>query len=133
VELDHSHDLIEQVKSQNIQNIRYVLNLTHSSFYRDQIVEIIDPLGKLVLIDDPESFDITPFKAKSISVGWELMFTRSLFKTSDMIEQHHFLNRVAELCDSGKIRSTLTTENCYFGLMWWRAFTEFNQTKRMNY
>ena len=36
------------------------------------------------------------------------MFTRSLFNTDDMIEQHHLLNRVAELIDQGKIITTVT-------------------------
>jgi NADPH:quinone reductase-like Zn-dependent oxidoreductase len=36
------------------------------------------------------------------------MFTRSLFRTSDMIEQHKILQNVAELIDAGKLRTTLT-------------------------
>jgi NADPH:quinone reductase-like Zn-dependent oxidoreductase len=34
------------------------------------------------------------------------MFTRSLFNTADMIEQHRILNRLAELVDAGTIRTT---------------------------
>ena len=39
---------------------------------------------------------------------WEVMFTRSLFQTYDMIEQHYLLNTVADLIDSKKIKTTLT-------------------------
>jgi NADPH:quinone reductase-like Zn-dependent oxidoreductase len=35
------------------------------------------------------------------------MFTRSLFETPDMINQHHLLNRVASLIDEGLIQTTL--------------------------
>lgn len=35
------------------------------------------------------------------------MFTRSLFATDDMIAQHHLLNRVAALVESGVLRTTL--------------------------
>lgn len=35
------------------------------------------------------------------------MFTRPLFETPDMIEQHHLLNRVGELVDAGVLRTTL--------------------------
>ena len=35
------------------------------------------------------------------------MYTRSLFETPDMIEQHHLLNRVAELIDAGTLRTTV--------------------------
>jgi NADPH:quinone reductase-like Zn-dependent oxidoreductase len=45
-----------------------------------------------------------------VSVHWELMFTRSLFHTADMIEQHRLLNRVADLVDAGVLRTTLTED-----------------------
>jgi NADPH:quinone reductase-like Zn-dependent oxidoreductase len=35
------------------------------------------------------------------------MFTRSMFRTSDMIGQHLLLNEVAELVDAGIIRTTI--------------------------
>lgn len=46
-------------------------------------------------------------KRKSLSLHWELMFTRPMFETPDMIRQHELLNRVAELIDQGVLRSTL--------------------------
>ena len=47
-----------------------------------------------------------PFKRKSVSVHWELMFTRSLFGTPDIAEQHRILSEVAALVDSGVLRTT---------------------------
>jgi NADPH2:quinone reductase len=35
------------------------------------------------------------------------MFTRSLFTTADMVEQHHLLDEVASLIDAGVLRSTV--------------------------
>lgn len=35
------------------------------------------------------------------------MYTRSMFLTADMLEQHRLLTRVADLSDSGVLRSTL--------------------------
>jgi len=46
-------------------------------------------------------------KQKSISLHWELMFTRSLFHTEDMQAQHRLLNEVADLVDAGVLRTTL--------------------------
>ena len=60
------------------------------------------------MIDDPESFDIMPFKRKAVTVAWELMFTRSLFQTSDMIEQHRLLNEISALVDEGLLQTTMT-------------------------
>ena len=66
------------------------------------------PQGRFGLIDDPESFNIAHFKAKAISIHWELMFTRSLFTTPDIARQGEILNEVAALLDAGKIKSTAT-------------------------
>jgi NADPH:quinone reductase-like Zn-dependent oxidoreductase len=44
---------------------------------------------------------------KAISLHWELMFTRSLFETPDMIRQHEILERIAALIDAGTLRTTL--------------------------
>ena len=48
-----------------------------------------------------------PFKRKSISIHWELMFTRSLFQTADIQAQHALLNEVSRLVDAGALRTTL--------------------------
>jgi hypothetical protein len=37
----------------------------------------------------------------------EMMFTRSLFQTGDMMEQHRLLNGVSRLVDAGVLRTTL--------------------------
>jgi NADPH:quinone reductase-like Zn-dependent oxidoreductase len=75
----------------------------------ERFAEILRPGGAITAIDEPEGLDLLPLKAKSISFHWELMFTRSLFQTPDMIAQHELLDRVADLVDAGTIRSTLTT------------------------
>lgn len=48
-----------------------------------------------------------PLKRKSLSLHWELMFTRSLYETADMIEQHHLLDRVSDLIDLGVLQTTV--------------------------
>ncbi|WP_327006743.1 zinc-binding alcohol dehydrogenase family protein [Dactylosporangium sp. NBC_01737] len=75
----------------------------------ERFAEILRPGGAITAIDEPEGLDLLPLKAKSISFHWELMFTRSLFQTPDMIAQHELLDRVADLVDAGAIRSTLAT------------------------
>lgn len=46
-------------------------------------------------------------KRKALSLHWESMFTRPLYKTADMQRQHDLLNRVAELIDAGVLQTTL--------------------------
>jgi NADPH:quinone reductase-like Zn-dependent oxidoreductase len=50
---------------------------------------------------------VSKLKRKSLSLHWEFMYTRSLFETPDMIEQHKLLNRVAELIDAGTLKTTV--------------------------
>ncbi|MDZ3990958.1 zinc-binding alcohol dehydrogenase family protein [Pseudomonas sp. Teo4] len=105
--IDHSASIPLQLEALQLNPVDYVISLTHTDSYLAQIVEVLRPQGKLALIDDPEQLDIMPFKRKSLSVHWELMFTRSLYHTDDMIKQHQLLERVAGLVDDGVLKTTL--------------------------
>jgi NADPH:quinone reductase-like Zn-dependent oxidoreductase len=48
-----------------------------------------------------------PLKRKSISLHWEFMFTRSMYRAADMIAQHKLLGRVAALLDEGVLKTTV--------------------------
>lgn len=106
--LDHTQPLPPQIEALGIGAPGLVFSTTHSGDYAKQIAELIAPQGRFGLIDDPASFDITEFKRKSVSIHWELMFTRSLYQTEDIGQQGHILNQVDELVDAGHIRSTMT-------------------------
>lgn len=105
--IDHREPLDRGLKAIGIPQVRYVASLTATDRHHAAILESLAPQGALALIDDPKSFDIVPFKRKSLSVHWELMFTRSLFQTPDMAEQHRILAEVSALVDSGVLRTTL--------------------------
>lgn len=106
--IDHSKPLAPQIEALGLGQPGYVFSTTHTHQYVEQVAELIAPQGRFGLIDDPESLNIMPFKLKAVSTHWELMFTRPLFQTPDMIRQHELLNEVAELLDAGKIKSTAT-------------------------
>ncbi|MCL1504823.1 zinc-binding alcohol dehydrogenase family protein, partial [Xanthomonas nasturtii] len=105
--IDHTQPLSEGLQRIGIAQVQHVASLTHTDQHFAQLVEVLAPQGQLALIDDPATLDALPLKRKSLSLHWELMFTRSLFETDDMIAQHHLLNRVADLVDSGVLRTTL--------------------------
>ncbi|MBU2892493.1 zinc-binding alcohol dehydrogenase family protein [Colwellia sp. D2M02] len=105
--LDHSASLSKQVSDEQLAEFDYVISLTNSDDYLEEVAQIIKPQGKYALIDDPKHFDILLFKRKSISIHWELMFTRSLFQTDDMIAQHRLLNEISALIDEGVLQTTL--------------------------
>ena len=110
--IDHRQPLAAQVQrlvdAGQIAPVTHVASLTQTDQHWDQLVELLAPQGKIGLIDDPASpLDVMQLKRKSLSLHWELMFTRSLFHTADMQRQHELLNRVADLVDAGRVRSTL--------------------------
>lgn len=105
--IDHSKPLTEELARIGINQVTHVASLNNTEQHYQQLINALQPQGKLALIDDPESLDAVPLKTKSISLHWELMFTRSLFSTADMIEQHHLLSRVAQLIDKGVLKTTL--------------------------
>jgi zinc-binding alcohol dehydrogenase family protein len=106
--INHHQALLPQLQALGIDNVTHVISLTHTDQHFDQLVEALAPQGKLALIDDPQTpLDIMKLKMKSISLHWEMMFTRSMFKTDDMQKQHELLNTVASLIDAGTIKTTM--------------------------
>ncbi|MFU8926396.1 zinc-binding alcohol dehydrogenase family protein [Acinetobacter puyangensis] len=106
--INHQHAMPEQIKQQGLDAPQFVFSTSHSQQYLSQIAELIAPQGRLGVIDDPDSFDINVLKRKSISVHWEMMFTRSLFTTPDIQKQGDLLQSLAELVDQGVIQTTVT-------------------------
>lgn len=105
--VDHAKPLAEQVAGLGIGQPAFAFSTTHTDSHLRDIVELLAPQGRFGLIDDPETLDANPLKRKSISLHWELMFTRSLFHTADMAEQGRLLAEVSRLVDAGTLKTTL--------------------------
>lgn len=105
--VDHRKPLADEVAALGIGAPAFVFSTTNTADHLAQLVEIIAPQGRLALIDDPATLDITPFKRKSVSLHWEFMFTRSMFATADLAAQGALLDEAAGLVDAGTIRTTL--------------------------
>ena len=105
--IDHSQPLSEEITRLGLEPISHVVSLTHTDQHLSQIVELIAPQGRFGLIDDPEALDVKTLKRKCVSLHWEFMFTRSMFRTADMAAQHRLLDEIAGLVDAGLIRTTV--------------------------
>ncbi|QKY08043.1 zinc-binding alcohol dehydrogenase family protein [Janthinobacterium lividum] len=105
--IDHTLPLPAQVAALNVAPVRHIAALSHTAQHVMELVELIAPHGKLAVIDDHDAFDAAPLKGKSVSLHWEMVFTRPLFATEDMIEQQRILQRVARLLDEGVLHHTL--------------------------
>lgn len=104
--IDHRQPIAAQIEALGLGQPAFVFSTTNTDEHYAQIIELIAPQGRFGLIDDPKELSALPLKRKSISLHWELMFTRSLFGTADIDEQHDLLTRVSALVDEGQIKTT---------------------------
>ena len=105
--VDHAKPLATEIERLGIGQPAFVFSTTNTDRHLGEIVKLIAPQGRFLLIDDPPGLNVSPFKQKSVSIHWELMFTRSMFGTADMGEQGRLLSNVAGLLDAGTVRSTV--------------------------
>jgi zinc-binding alcohol dehydrogenase family protein len=105
--IDHGKPLNEEIVRLGLPPVSYVASLNQTDHHWNAIAELVAPQGKVALIDDPAAIDVRLLKRKSVSLHWEFMFTRSMFDTADIQKQHHLLNDMAQLVDTGVIKTTL--------------------------
>ena len=107
--IDHSQSLLPQLQQLGYPLVDYILNTSHMEQHWTDMAEAIKPQGHICgIVDTPGPVDINALKRKSATFSWEFMFTRSMYQTDDMVEQHKLLTQVAHWVDSGMIQSTLT-------------------------
>ncbi len=106
--INHHGDMPGQLSELGIENVNFIANYNDIDRSWEAMGEMVAPQGSIVLITEHRNhLDMGgPFKVKSVTICWELMFTRPMFKTDDIIEQHNILNRVAALIDEGKLLAT---------------------------
>lgn len=103
--VDHNN-LIENMG--NYEYVDYILNFADTSGNWKAMAELIAPQGAICcIVNNTEDVDLNLLKTKSVSFHWELMFTRSMFETNDMIKQHKILERLKILAEENKIQSTV--------------------------
>jgi NADPH2:quinone reductase len=104
------HNLKAELKNTGNSQVDYILDFVDLEAYWEIAAEIIKPQGHIVSItgsSKPLNLDL--LKTKSVTFSWELMYTRSMYTTDDMVKQQQILNEIAALLDAGILRTTLTT------------------------
>ena len=105
--VNHREDIPAQLEAIGIPQVDYVLCLNDTDGHWNTMTEVVAPQGHICsIVETSAPVDIRPLMGKSATFAWELMYTRSMFGTPDMIEQHHLLNEVANLIDTGQVRTT---------------------------
>jgi zinc-binding alcohol dehydrogenase family protein len=106
--VDHFGDIPAQLKKLGIEQVDYVLMFNDTDKNFPVAAQIIKPQGGIcTIVENSGPVPVELLKAKSAALHWEFMFTRSMFGTPDMIEQHKLLSEVARLIDAGTLTTTL--------------------------
>jgi zinc-binding alcohol dehydrogenase family protein len=104
--VDHKKPLTPQIAALGIGSPGFIFATAPMGGLITDLAELIAPQGRVVLING-EAADLFVFRPKSVSIHFELMFTRPLLQTADIEDQHRLLNEVADLVDAGRVRSTM--------------------------
>ncbi|MBN9653402.1 zinc-binding alcohol dehydrogenase family protein [Halobacillus sp. GSS1] len=106
--INHYKEFTPQLKELGMTNVDYIFCLNATEKHWDNMADAVAPQGKICsIVETNEPIDLTLLQQKSVTFVWELMFTRAIFQTDDMIEQHHLLNEIADLIDRDAITTTL--------------------------
>ncbi|OKH88822.1 zinc-binding alcohol dehydrogenase family protein [Thalassospira sp. TSL5-1] len=105
--INHHQPLKEQLEGAGFATVDYVLCTSETDDYWDVMCDLVAPQGHIVSITEAKNnHNVDLLKAKSASFSYEFMFTRSMFQTPDMIEQHKLLTEMAALVDADAIKVT---------------------------
>lgn len=106
--VSHRGDLRAQLRQVAPEGIDYIYT-ANSEDQAELYIDVLNPFGQIVAIDDPVAMDVVALKSKALSWHWEFMFARSLHRATDQVRQHELLTEAARMVDSGLVRSTATT------------------------
>lgn len=103
------HHLQAELKALGISEVDAIFCTNATEQHWNTMASLIRPFGHICTIaESSDPWDLGLLKPKSVTFSQEFMFTRSLFQTPDMIEQHNLLGRVAALIDEGVLKTTLS-------------------------
>lgn len=108
--INHHEELMPQLQEQGLKAVDYIFCLSDPDGHMANMAETIAPQGKICsILPLQKPLDMQLF-AKSVTFAYELMYTRSVYQTADMLEQHKALNRISEWADESSIVSTLANQ-----------------------
>ena len=108
--INHREPLRPQIESLGRQFVDYIALFNDTDGHWNAATDLIRPQGHIVsIVENEKPLAQSAMKQKAASFSWEFMFTRSMYQTPDMVEQHRLLNRIAAWIDEGRIKATANT------------------------
>jgi len=86
--INHHKPFAEEFKRIGSDEVDYILCFNSTEKHIQNMADVIKPQGRICTIvetKDGQPVNISIFQAKSVGFMWELMFTRPMFKTPDML------------------------------------------------
>ncbi len=109
--VNHRKNLVAEVSNLGYRYMDSILELNDLDGHWEEMAEIIQPNGRIVSItENRRPVDLQKLTKKRAKFAWEWMYTKSYYQTDDMASQHAILDQIADLLDTGTIRSTLTRQ-----------------------
>lgn len=106
--VNHRKNLITQVRKIGYKYVDYILELNDLDGHWKEMCELIKPEGHIVSItENHRPINLRLLTKKKAHFSWEWMYTKSYYHTDDMISQHEILDKIAQMLDNGKLKSTL--------------------------
>lgn len=106
--IDHTESFSDQLKDKGINKVDAVYLAVKADENIEAAVEVVKPQGRICsLLPLSEALPNKMF-SKSILFSYELMYTRSLYKTDDWIKQHEYLTKLKEQVEKDAVKTTLS-------------------------
>lgn len=108
--IDHRKDIAVELRQLGYPYVDYVLVLANTDAYFPVAADVIAPQGTIGLaVEVLNPVDLGLLWGKSVTLAWEMVFTRLEYATADISAHHAILNELASLVDQGIIRTTVNT------------------------
>lgn len=109
--IDHRGDLPAQAAALGHREADYVLIAGDFDRHYVASTRLVAPQGAIgTVVEATQPIDFGLLWDKSVSLSWEMVFTRTDFRTADMAQHGRILTRLGELAAAGVIRSPLTRD-----------------------
>ncbi len=119
--IDHSQPFEEQLQEQGYDSVDAVFLAVKADENIKEATNVVKPQGRIATLLPFENRLPNKLFSKSITLSYELMYTRSLYQTEDWVKQHEYLMELKEQVEAGNI---VSTKSEYFSKMNEETLTE---------